>query len=313
MNIEKIAENARFGIHKLVLRREAQIYNIYEEALKEIGNDIRRRKHISNSFLKAYKKQIKFIQSQMAKNLEAETIRIIQNGIFAAAEVNADIWERIEDYSQVNLNLGSSFFGVGNAKVLRELLKGNIYNDARRLDERIWKHVNEFGKTAEDIITIGIAQGKGSVDLAEDLQEFVKDKAKRRTDWKRCYPKYINRTVDYNAQRLARTSLNHAYQNATIESSKRNPFITAIQWKSALIHGRTCDLCKERDGQIFKFDEVPLDHPNGLCTMIPYIPKSLPEIGEELQEWAFHDKPNKLLDNWYKRYGDYFASKQYGA
>ena len=45
--------------------------------------------------------------------------------------------------------------------------------------------------------------------------------------------------------RLARTSINHSYQTASIQSSSMNPFVEGIEWWSARIHGRTCELCME--------------------------------------------------------------------
>jgi hypothetical protein len=76
-----------------------------------------------------------------------------------------------------------------------------------------------------------------------------------------------------------------------------------------MIHGRTCDLCRERHGQIFPVNDVPLDHANGLCTMIPYIPKSLDEVADELKNWL-EGNSNSKLDMWYNEYGEYFAFKK---
>jgi len=109
--------------------------------------------------------------------------------------------------------------------------------------------------------------------------------------------------------RLARTSINHAYQTSSIQSSNMNPFVEGIQWRSAMIHGRTCELCMERHGQIYPIDDVPLDHPNGLCTMIPYIPKLLDEVATELRNWV-DGGSNPKLDLWYNEYGNYFAFKR---
>lgn len=73
-------------------------------------------------------------------------------------------------------------------------------------------------------------------------------------------------------------------------------------------HGRTCDLCRERHDRIFKIDEVPLDHPNGLCTMIPYISKSLDDVAIKLRNWL-DGEGNSILDEWYQKYGDFFIKK----
>jgi len=106
--------------------------------------------------------------------------------------------------------------------------------------------------------------------------------------------------------RLARTSINHSYQTASIQSSTLNPFVEGIEWQSALIHGRTCGLCQERHGTIYPIDEVPLDHPSGLCSMLPTVGKGLDQVAEELKSWL-DGEDNPILDNWYDNYGDYFS------
>ncbi len=50
--------------------------------------------------------------------------------------------------------------------------------------------------------------------------------------------------------------------------------------------------------------------PNGLCTMIPVISQSLNEIATELRDWLDSNSSNKKLDDWYKKYGNYFAFKK---
>ncbi|NMA85483.1 MAG: hypothetical protein GX962_16650, partial [Epulopiscium sp.] len=139
-----------------------------------------------------------------------------------------------------------------------------------------------------------------------DLEKYVLDPAKRETDWGSAYPNLRHKKVDYNAMRLARTSINHSYQTASIQASSMNPFVEGIKWESAQIHGRTCELCMERHGRIFPKDDVPLDHPNGLCSMVPYIPKNLEEVAGELKGWL-GGADNPVLDEWYRNYGGYFA------
>ena len=143
-------------------------------------------------------------------------------------------------------------------------------------------------------------QKKSAIELANDLETFVKEPAKRGSDWGKSYPQLKNRKVDYNAMRLARTSINHSYQTATIQSSTLNPFVDGIKWRSANIHGRTCELCMSRDGKIYDAKDVPLDHANGLCTMIPYIKKELSEISDELRDWI-RGGNNPKLDKWYAK------------
>src|SRR5690606_51094 len=96
--------------------------------------------------------------------------------------------------------------------VVRDIITGNLYKDKKTLSQRIWRTGGEFEKDIQYTINQAILQKKSAIELAEDLEQFVKEPAKRDTDWGRCYPRLRNRRVDYNAMRLARTSINHAYQ-----------------------------------------------------------------------------------------------------
>lgn len=48
---------------------------------------------------------------------------------------------------------------------------------------------------------------------------------------------------------------------------------------------------------VYPVDKVPLDHPNGLCALLPYIPQSMEEIGEKLRNWV-DGESNSRLDGW---------------
>jgi len=181
-----------------------------------------------------------------------------------------------------------------------------LYKDHKTLSSRIWSISNKLDSDIQYVINQALSEGKSAIELARDLEKFVKDPAKRPINWGKVYPNLRGTKVDYNAQRLARTSINHAYQTSTIKSSSMNPFVEGIEWQSAMIHGRTCQLCMDRDGQIFPKDNVPLDHPQGLCTMLPYISQSLDQVADELRDWLDGDN-NPNLEKWYNKYGQHFA------
>ena len=51
-----------------------------------------------------------------------------------------------------------------------------------------------------------------------------------------------------------------------------------------MAHGRTCQVCMDRDGQHYKKGELPLDHPNGLCTWA-YVMEDLRNVAKRINEW----------------------------
>ena len=145
------------------------------------------------------------------------------------------------------------------------------------------------------MITNGVAAGKTTLEIAQDLERYVDPKARKPWDWFKVYP-HSAAKIDYNAQRLARTVIAHAYQRATIREAKTNPLSMGIMWHSALSE-RSCEICIERNGKVFQPDELPLDHPNGMCTYSVVTP-SMEEIADRLADWV-NGAEDKALDDWY--------------
>ena len=70
-----------------------------------------------------------------------------------------------------------------------------------------------------------------------------------------------------------------------VQSQMHNPFCTGIIWHSEMIEGRTCELCAERDGTVFAVNDLPLDHPNGLCYFEPAL-EDMDTIADRLADWT---------------------------
>jgi len=189
----------------------------------------------------------------------------------------------------------SDVFSSIPQSVVNELLSGGIYKDFRGLSERLWNYQGKFDRDIQYIINQGILAQKSAYDIAKDLERYLNPSARKPFDWSKVYPG-VYKTVDYNAQRLARTSITHAYQLAFQRATKDNPFVEKYKWLASN-GGRVCPLCASRDGQLFDKDAVPLDHPNGMCTLVAVIPKSYDQIAEELADWA-NGGDNPALDKW---------------
>jgi len=118
-----------------------------------------------------------------------------------------------------------------------------------------------------------MAQNKSIYQMSKELERWVNpDKARpwnlRNAAGRRIYP----RSVDYNAQRLARTLVQHSYQQSFIESTKNNDLIEDYIWVAN--GSRACPICIDRDGKHFPKDDIPLDHPNGMCVWVPNLKKN---------------------------------------
>lgn len=298
---QRIAMETRKKVSKLTLQQQREVSKIYDNSISSMAEKIARSKDktLTNRWLTDYQKELKKAKVE----LRAEINKSTRGYITKAAKMGTETQQLImaEAFRRAEVEVIGSFTGMLSSvqkNVVNDIIKGNLYKDNKTLSARIWNYGSEFEKDLQYIVAQGMVEKKSAVNLAKDLEQFVKPAAKRPATWGKAYPNLRNKPVDYNAMRLARTSINHAYQTATIQSSASNPYVNGIEWRSAMIHGRTCELCMERDGQIFPVDSVPLDHANGLCTMLPSIPKSLDEIAQEIKSWVDGEE-NEVLDKWY--------------
>lgn len=309
---ERIALETRKKVSKLTLEQQRQLLNLYEITIDSLATKIikAKDKSLTKRWLLDYKKELTKAKKELTKEISKSIRGFMTKVAKTGTETEQQILSKVFEFASIDPgNHFKTMFSHVQDKVVKDIISGNLYKDNKTLSSRIWNYGNEFEGDIQYTVNQAILEKKSAIELAKDLEKYVKEPAKRGSDWGRCYPNLRSKKVDYNAMRLARTSINHAYQNSSIQSSNMNPFVEGIEWRSALIHGRTCDLCSERHGKIFPKDDVPLDHPNGLCTMIPYIPDDLDTVADELKKWL-DGGSNSKLDLWYNEYGEYFAFKK---
>ncbi len=309
---EKAVRKTRKQLAQITLEQQRDVLKSYERAIDNLATKLSRvrDKTLTQRWLKDYKKELEKVRKSLTAELESQITKSVGKAALKGAQTEQQLL--LEAFSGTGLNVKPSFskmFSAVQKNVIDDIVSGGLYTDHKTLSSRIWNTTQLFEGDIQSMITQGILEKKSALSLARDLEKFVKPEAQRGWEWGKVYPNLKHTKIDYNAQRLARTSINHAYQTATIQSAAKNPYIDKIKWLSANIHGRTCDLCAERDGQLFPVDDVPLDHPNGLCTMISVPSRSLDQIADELNSWA-KGELNPMLDDWYDKNGDYFAFKK---
>jgi SPP1 gp7 family putative phage head morphogenesis protein len=298
----KLCEKAQNKKLKLMKTQEKQIKEIYNDMYLNVSKKLK--KINQNTLTKRYLDKLKKVLEDEIRLSNNKVKKVIKKNIEKSSElannVQLDFFMSIN--SQYNLNMKDTFLSMFSKipkDAMNEILFGKAYKDRKGLSERIWLDTKRFDKDIDYIITQGIANKKSTYEIAKDLEKYVNPKASKDWEWSKVYPN-TNKVVDYNAQRLARTSIQHAFQQAQKRSCKENPYIEYIKWLSSNT-SRTCELCNSRNNQLYKVNKVPLDHPNGLCTTIPEITMSFDEIGEELKSWV-DGKANAKLDKWFKEY-----------
>lgn len=156
---------------------------------------------------------------------------------------------------------------------IRNILTGNLYQGGKPLSERVWKITEGNVKDMYMIIARGIAENQSVYEMAKQLERYVNPNVKlhwKVQSWMEASGRkrtgiIHNAQVDYNAQRLARTMIQHVYQQTLVAFTKDNPFVRGYIWHADGNH--PCSLCIDRDGVRYSADNMPLDHPNGQCTM----------------------------------------------
>ena len=303
----KLCEEAQEKKIKLAKSQEQQIKQIYNDMYKNLSKKLKKVNPgtLTERYLEELQKELSKEINSIHKKVEKIVKKKIDKSTNLANNVQLDFFMQINEQYSLNMkDTFSSMFSKIPKVAIDEILHGTAYKDRKGLSERIWQYTKKFEKDIDYIVTEGIANKKTTYEIAKDLEIYVNPKASKPWDWSNVYPN-SSKKVDYNAQRLARTAVNHAFQQAQKRSCMKNPYVTGIRWISAGIHGRTCTICSDRNNQPFKVNEVPLDHPNGLCITVPEIPMSLEEIGAELRAWV-EGESNSKLEKWFSEHGEDF-------
>lgn len=181
-------------------------------------------------------------------------------------------------------------------EALEQIIQGRAYLDGKSLSRRIWSRIGRQEEGINQLLTQAVAQKKSAEALAKELHAYLAPSVKDTPD------------ASWYARRLARTSINHAYQLANNEASARNPFCTAMHWALSPQHFERqvrpfgTDICDEyamHDEGLgvgnWPVRQTPLGHACCLCATYPVVPQSLEKCAEELRAWL-DGAPNEKLE-----------------
>lgn len=211
--------------------------------------------------------------------------RLVQSTVLDAGETSGKLAVEAGNKAMQNAGLGiKGAYSYIPRQQVENIASGKLYGDKWSLSKSIWKNGLRTKSDIEKVVAKGLMENKSIKDIADDLTKYVDPTARKPWDWSKVYPGTAQQ-VDYNAQRLARTMIQHSFQASLVQSQLYNPFCKGVIWYSVGIHGRTCELCMERDGQVFPVKDLPLDHPNGLCYFEPAL-DSMDAIADRLADWT---------------------------
>ena len=301
--------NAERTREKLTVSQERHIRRLYREALAEVQEWSKRlegRENISSILRRQYLDQMEKELTEAMKHIGSETEKLIR------ANISMTSTAVVKDANRMLNNMGiglSTAYSFVPADVVQAITLGKIYDGNWTLSKAIWSNTKKSQQDIHDIISKGVLDNKSSYDIAKDLEKYVNPSAAKPWDWGKIYPG-VHKKIDYNAQRLARTLVSHAYQQSFVRTTKDNPFFEGYRWLTSGNH-EVCEICRDRATKVhakglpagvYPKDELPNDHPNGKCTFSVYMHKNTDNIVDSLLDWA-HGKPNPDLDNFARSLG----------
>lgn len=242
---------------------------------------------------------------QQSKEISNSVYTNVKNGMFKVSDaVVKDAVDWMSCFGFDKDGIAAAFSHIPQSTV-NALVTGSVYGGSGswNLSSAIWGDNEKALRDIYSIVAQGVAEQMPISDIANKLSQYVSPT--KQLQWSGPNGiKIYKHAVDYNAQRLARTLVQHTYQQSFIAATKDNPFITEYVW---IANGpRVCPICADRDGAHFKKDKLPLDHPNGMCTMEPVVDD---KMVDKLANWVNDpDGTYPEIDEFAKNFG-YDASK----
>lgn len=277
-----------------------KIQGIYTQAARDLAKRAEATKvgTLTERWVKDYQKALEKRIEQMRGELGGT----ILSGMRKSAGLPGDTVEGWLNDALAMVGVDGSFTGTFSRTpdaALRMLIDGRMYRDGKSLSRRIWNRTDQLQGNIEDILTQGIAQHRSALQIAQDLEAYVSPKAKMPVSWLTLYPDIpFDRQIDYNAQRLARTAINHAYWAANMAAAKANPFCRAMHWQLSPSHYERqvarfgediCDAYASHDEGLgrgnFPIDDVPMPHAQCLCATWQVVPE-LSDVSDRLGAWV---------------------------
>lgn len=317
---------------KIVAERERKLFQSFEKMREKVDEQIQGM-NMSTVSERARRQQLEEIRQNLQEQLQAH-YNALESGLKDdMVDIGGKVLNESESfYKGLQMPIAASITSFP-VEIMNNIVNGSVYQEKWYLSKALWGDYTEKLDQINEVITQGVGLNLSSLEIAKQLEQYVDpnamspsktivthclqdpvtgkmysmDYVKRHPEknWygfkeKNSYFRYGK--VDYNAQRLARTLISHAYQQNVVHQAKANPFSTGVKW---LASGgeRMCEICEERDGKIFPADDVPLDHPNGMCTFEVVTDLNMMEMSNVLADFV-NGVPTDYDDKLYGWYND---------
>lgn len=278
-NNDLIFKDALSARNSITKRQEREIRKLYNEWAREVREQARTLSKIPGTVTEQRELAQLYYQLRSAsKQLTTEINSSVEKNVTYMGDVVSRVNKQWLKSLGISPDAIDRKFAYSKDVAIRNILTGNIYENGYTLSSRIWKLTDSNVSDIYNIISRGVAENQSVYNIAKQIEKYVNPDARfpyRIQSWTNPLTGRVefthikNRTVDYNAQRLARTTIQHAYQQTIVSLTKDNPFVHGYIWHADGSH--PCPVCSERDGHFYTDVSIPLDHPNGQCSIEPAI------------------------------------------
>lgn len=297
-----VAEGQRVQITNAQRKTITNMYNEVADDLASQAEALKGKDNVSSVMRTNY---LNSLSSELKQNVTTLNNRIGTNIENNMLEVGKSV---VSNNQTILNNMGYTIQGAYSyvpQDVVNQIVSGKIYEGKWTLSSAIWGSNQKTLSDIDSVVAKGIMANKSAYDIAKDLEQYVNPSAAKDWKWSKVYPG-TNKTVDYNAQRLARTLVSHAYQENFVRTTKNNPAFSGYQWEISN-SDRVCQICIDRSTTdsygmgmgVYPKDKLPLDHPNGMCFYTVVMAMSMDDYIDALANWVNGEGDsamNKQLD-----------------
>lgn len=305
---------ARRNFLRLKRRTELAIRQVYIAAADRIAGQLRGLGPGVGSLTRNHLRALERSLRREAEAIEQAVAATLREGVTEAVAIAGGPTDNLliralrEAKAPVDIAKVQRGFGMINREAVEALWARTI--NGVRVSRRIWQASDTARKGIRDVIHVGVATGRDVVQVARDLERYVR---RGRQTLAADYPNMMRRmnrripkNLSYEALRVARTETTKAYHEGTFSRGRVNPAYRGVKWTLSLAHPLpdVCDLLATQDlygmgeGVYPKGEEPALPHPNCLCTVIPVVIET-PQLVQDLRAWMEDPTSRPWLEDWY--------------
>jgi len=312
----------------LYLQAKKELANLTATTLKKIrAVYISESKKVADEILKAKTKglsnlttdSLQNIYNQLqdsAKKISEKLEDLLYSGVDKSAGNIAGIDEKylldligLTDGKLTKISIENMFLAV-NDNAIKSMV-ARIYQDGYTFSERVWNVGKDYQNQLKDIISGGIASGRDVIDIAADLNSYVKDsKQKLITRWgdftedSPGWLKRIRKDVYYPSLRLVRTELYSSLRDSTELSGAMNPACEGLyDWIRTNQTDWRCKCPEHEAGSPYTRETLPNPedvHTNCLCRIQPRL-RDRQQFSDDMVAWA-NGEDVDYIDDWYNEF-----------